>query len=157
MSEDHISDETSVISVSEMALAIGLSRARLYQLIDAGKLPGPVYDIRTRRPHYPNELQEICLRVKRTGIATDGAPLAFYRRRQKPVVKPQTPSVTQKIESHDSDTHNCEDLVEALLEMGVQTDDMSVRSAIKVLAPPDNVDEGVLLRDLFRHLRKKGK
>ena len=157
MTADNNPLELSAISVTQMAQVIGLSRARLYQLIDAGKLPGPVYDIRTRRPHYPSQLQEICLQVRRSGIASDGSPLVFYCRRQKSIVKPQTTSVTQTIESHTSDTHNYADLVEALLEMGVQTDEKTVQEAIEVLAPPDDVDEGVLLGDLFRHLRKKGK
>ena len=155
MTADNNPLELSAISVTQMAQAIGLSRARLYQLIQAEKLPSPVYDIRSRRPHYPSHLQEICLAIKRTGIASDGSPLVFYRRRHKPIVQPQAASVTQKVESPTSDTLKYADLVEALREMGIETDENAVQAAITTLAPPDDIDEGTLLRDLFRHLRKK--
>ena len=38
---------TAVVSVSDMAAALDLSRARFYQLLDAQILPQPVYDKRT--------------------------------------------------------------------------------------------------------------
>jgi hypothetical protein len=53
----------AVVTVSEMARMVGLSRARFYQLVEAGVFPPPVYCVSTRRPMYVEELQTICLTV----------------------------------------------------------------------------------------------
>jgi hypothetical protein len=45
----------AVVSVSEMARMVGLSRARFYQLQQAGVFPLPVYDVASRRPVYPQD------------------------------------------------------------------------------------------------------
>jgi hypothetical protein len=50
----------TVVSVSEMAAMVGLSRARFYQL-QGTAFPIPVYDVATRRPVYTEDMQMVCL------------------------------------------------------------------------------------------------
>ena len=144
------------ISVLEMAKTLGLSRSRFYQLMGSGKIPCPIYDVKTRRPFYDQKLQEICLKIKQTGIAYDNTIIMFNTARQTTQKRPQKPDVTQTIESPTDNKYS--DIVEALAEMGVRTNVEAVGKAIKQIYPngQDDVDEGVMLRDLFRHLRNKG-
>ncbi|MBX9627567.1 MAG: hypothetical protein K2X82_27450 [Gemmataceae bacterium] len=74
----------AAVSVAEMAGMVGLSRARLYQLIEAGVFPPPVYDVRTRRPLYPEAVQRTCLSVRRRGCGVNGRPVVFYAARTGP-------------------------------------------------------------------------
>jgi len=57
-----------IISVTEMAKMLNLSRARLYQLLEQGIFPQPIYDLRTHRPLYDAKLQERCLEIRNSGI-----------------------------------------------------------------------------------------
>ena len=52
-----------------------------------GVFPPPVYDMRTRRPHYTAEMQTVCLAVRERNVGVNGRVVLFYARRP--------PSVTQ--------------------------------------------------------------
>ncbi len=146
----------SVCSVSELAKLLNLSRARFYQLINLGKFPSPVYNIHTKRPCYTQELQEICLRIRRTNIAFDNTPIMFYSPRKKKILPPKisAPKITDKSIEPNS---QYEDFVENLNEMGLTGINYEqVETSIKEKYPnglPD--DEGTILRDLFNHFRHK--
>ena len=57
-----------------MAKLVGLSRQRFHQLMKEGVFPPPVYDIATRRPHYTEEMQQVCMTVgRRTSASTGGS------------------------------------------------------------------------------------
>ena len=76
----------SICSVSQMAAQLKLSRARLYQLIDNGVFPPPVYCRLSRKPLYPSCLQNTCLEIRRTGIGLNGRFARFNQKRKS--VKP---------------------------------------------------------------------
>ena len=67
------SDELpAVVSVSQMAKRVGLSRSRFYDLVKVGIFPSPVYCLCTRRPMFLTEQQAECLRVRSTNIGVNG-------------------------------------------------------------------------------------
>ena len=68
------------VTVTEMARMCGLSRARFYQLIGSA-FPYPVYNVSTRRPFFDEDLQKVCLEVRRRNCGIDGKPILFYSRR----------------------------------------------------------------------------
>ena len=70
----------AVVTVSEMARMVGLSRARFHELVEAGFFPSPVYCVTTRRPMYVEELQTTCLNVRRKNLGVNGKPVLFYAR-----------------------------------------------------------------------------
>lgn len=76
----------AVVAVSEMARMVGLSRARFYELVRAGVFPAAVYA--SGRPVYTEELQQVCLEVRRRNRGVNGEPVLFYARR---VGAPATP------------------------------------------------------------------
>jgi hypothetical protein len=72
----------TAVSVTEMAAMMGLSRARLYQLIRKGKLPTPDIEEGSKRPYYNEDKQRQCLDVRRRNCGIDGKPIMFYARRR---------------------------------------------------------------------------
>jgi hypothetical protein len=72
-----LAETKAIVSVSELARMCGLSRARFYQLQRAGVFPPPVYDVSTHRPVYVEELQKVCLEVRRKNCGVNGKPILF--------------------------------------------------------------------------------
>src|SRR5471030_3118948 len=85
-----------VVTVSEMARMCGLSRSRFYQLIGT-TFPAPLMD-KKKRPFYSEELQAVCLEVRRRNCGIDGKPILFYARRIGPALtkprKAKAPATT---------------------------------------------------------------
>lgn len=79
----------TVVSVSEMARMVGLSRSRFYQLLGAA-FPHPQRDPETGRPFYDEDGQRTCLEVRRRNQGIDGQPILFYARRPTPPSRPRT-------------------------------------------------------------------
>ena len=77
---DQIVQTKAVVTVSEMARMVGLSRSRFYQLVEAGVFPQPVYSVANRRPIYVEEAQKVCLEVRRRNCGVNGQPVLFYAR-----------------------------------------------------------------------------
>ena len=59
----------SIVSISDMARMVGLSRARFYQLVGT-TFPFPVYDVATHRPFYDSGFSE---RASMSAAATAGS------------------------------------------------------------------------------------
>jgi len=137
-----------ICSVSEMAKSLELSRARFYQLIQAGVLPTPIYDLRTKRPFYNLEGQEKCLEVRSTGLGVNGQYVLFYAPRRKPQNCPGKKK-QKKLTRHP-------DLVETLNLMGLDASDEQMEEAIRTLYPQgtNGQDPGVVIREIFRFLKK---
>ncbi|MGA2442067.1 MAG: hypothetical protein ABSH08_14020 [Tepidisphaeraceae bacterium] len=150
------------VSLSALAEEIlGLSRARVYELIERGALPTPIYDLRTRRPMFNEELQRQALQVRQSGIGIDGQAIIFYRRR---AISPASSSsagtlrnprrraqVAPPLNSHA-------DLIAGLQGLGItQANETSVASALAELFPggAETGQQADTLRALFRHFRRR--
>lgn len=143
------------LSISDMARQCGLSRSRFHQLIGTA-FPYPVYDVATRRPFYPPELQEICLEVRRRNFGVDGEAILFYSPRQQiRSTAPRRP--TKKAAVPANNQHD--DLVDGLRSLGlVAVTPSQVAAAIKELYPAgvNGVGQGEVLRAVFLHVRAQG-
>src|SRR5262245_60623029 len=130
-----------VVTVAEMARMCGLSRARFYQLLGTA-FPWPVYDIFSRRPHYDEEAQRVCLEVRRKNCGVDGRPILFYARRL-PTPSPRTPRSASK--------NNCSELINGLRALGLSPSLAQVESMVKELFPKgtDAVHPGDVVRSVF--------
>ena len=138
-SEDH--DVGAICSVTEMAAKLGLSRARFYQLVGMAVFPPPVRS-GARRPFYPADLQEKCLQIRKTGVAFNGLPVLFNRRR-----KNSRPRSTQG-GPYDG-------LAAALKNIGLKVNANAIKHAVRGLYPAGPVDDqGKVLRDLCQHFTK---
>lgn len=143
--------------ISFSALAedvLGMSRARLYELIDRGAMPHPCYCLRSRRPIFNREQQEQALAVRQHGVGIDGQPVIFYRR-QANSPSPLPRSGRRATRASDQSRHV--DLVSGLRALGVEADEGTVASAVAECLPGgvNGQQESEVLRVLFRHLRRR--
>ena len=143
----------AAVSVAEMARMVGLSRARFYQLAGT-TFPWPLYDLATRRPFYNEELQSICLNVRRRNCGIDGRPVLFYAPRPLaatvPVRKPRKAAAAR------DDRHA--DLLDGLRGLGLAgVTAAEVAEAVQTCYPtgiPADAN-GEVLRAVFLHLRRQ--
>ena len=152
-------DQTkAAISIAEMARAVGLSRARFYQLMGT-TFPWPVYSVSNHRPYYDQKMQNLCLEVRRRNCGIDGKPVLFYAKRigtTNPIRKSRKtappPSPPPKIEpGHD-------DILDGLRSLGLATATLpQVTDAVRELFPGgvNNENRGQVLRAVFLRLRRQ--
>lgn len=147
----------SVISLSAMASLCRLSRSRFYELVAEGIMPPPVYDLHTKRPLYPKELQELCLQVRSSNIGINGRYILFYGDTQLSVSATCTPSrrVSRRVSPA---TESFAALKEGLQSLGLSNlTDQKIKDAVKAAYPngTTGIDEGEVLRSVFRSLRRQ--
>ena len=144
-----ISNLKPACSVIEMIRMLEISRARFYQLMEQGIFPKPVYDLRTKRPFYSIELQELCLSIRESNIGFNGQYVLFYSPRKNSAV----------VKSSKKSASNDEPIVEltdTLKRMGLDIDVKKVRKAMTELYPngtDGSGNQGVIIRDLFRFFK----
>jgi hypothetical protein len=140
----------AVVTVAEMARMCGLSRARFYQLIGSA-FPWPLYDVATKRPFYVEEMQKVCLDVRRRNCGIDGKPILFYSRRPMTMTTSGRVKGPRKVSKHA-------DLIEGLRGLGLGAiTEQQIEVALKDLYPADTngVSETEVLRQLFLSLKRQ--
>ncbi len=153
MYEANESQTKVAVSVAALARMVGLSRARFYQLVGT-TFPWPRYDIKNRRPFYTEELQAICLSVRRRNCGIDGRPVLFYA--QRSLSAPTSVRKPRKATAANGDRHA--DLLDGLKGLGlVAVTAAQVGEATKQLYPNgvEQVSHGEVLRAVILHLRRQ--
>ena len=148
--DDHIQSKC-VVSVSEMARMVGLSRQRFHQLRGTA-FPEPDYNPSTNRPFYDEEKQAICLLVKQRNRGADGKPIIFYSQRSDVGV----PRKTRKPSELKPKSNQHDHIVERLRALGLQSaTSKGVGAAVKMLFPDGttDVDGAEVVRTVFLHLQ----
>ena len=144
-----MSNQASIVSVSEMARMVGLSRQRFHQL-RKNTLPEPDYDEETKRPFYTEEKQAICLSVRQRNCGVDGKPILFYARRNDVGVprKTKKPATKPNVNKYGH-------IVEGLKALGLSVVASQVDVAIKKLFPDgtQQVEDAEIVRSVFLHLQ----
>jgi len=142
----------SIVNVTQMAKLCGLSRQRFWQLACEGVFLMPVYDTRTKRPFYNEEMQQTNLQVRQTNFGLNGRPILFYARRMPVEGSQGKPKPKRSASPKASPKH--ESLIGGLKQLGMTTvTSDQVESVLQKLYPegqPD--DEGAILRTIFVHL-----
>jgi hypothetical protein len=144
----------AAVTVAEMARMVGLSRARFYQLQKAGVFPPPLYDVSTFRPVYVEELQEVCLEVRRRNYGINGRPVLFYARRNSAV--PGIPRTRRKASPVRATNHTA--LLDGLTSLGLAfVTPHQVGEAVQELFPQGTpgIDPVEVLRAVFVHLKRR--
>jgi len=144
----------TVVSVAEISLMVGLSRARFYQLVAEGIFPSPVYDVATRRPFFNEDMQAICLEVRRRNCGVNGKPILFYAQRHplgqqpKPVKKPKAEPKQKSLYL---------ELLDGLRSLGHEVTAAQVEPVIKELFPAgiQNLDSGEVIRSVFLWMKRR--
>lgn len=139
-----------VVSVKDMAALCGLSRQRFAQLVKAGVFPQPLYDITSHRPLYTEELQHVCLEVRRRNFGINGKAVLFYSKRTS------TAPTTQKVVKTEKSKVRPE-ILDGLEALGLTVSATQVAEATKMVFPTgtDNIDQAEIVRAIFIHLKRK--
>jgi len=147
----------AIATIRDVCRMVGLSPARFYQLMRAGIFPMPLYDIRTRRPHFDEEQQRQCLEVRRKNCGINGKAICFYARRigtQPPAPRSRAArktSTQQQKAEHAG-------LIEALRGLGLaNVTAQQVAAALKVIYPKGvgQTPEPEVIRAVFLHLKRQ--
>ena len=150
MSNKKLSDKTfkAICSVTELCKDLGISRAQFYNLQNMEVFPKGLKDERTGRPYFDIELQRSCHQIRNSGIGHNGQPYLFYSPRTNPG-KPRS-KVSKSVDS------KYEDYASTLEQMGLSVSVEQISKALLELYPngSDSIDEGVMIRELFRHLKE---
>ena len=144
----------AIVTVSEMARMCSLSRARFYQLVQAGVFPEPVYCLSNRRPVYVEELQEVCLEVRRRNCGANGRPVLFYARGHRSSALPK-PTRAPKSKPPQVAPHA--DLIDGLAALGTTATAAQVEAAIRAVYPggTGGAEPGEVLRAVFLHMKRQ--
>jgi hypothetical protein len=151
-------DAKAIVSVAEMARMVGLSRTRFYQLVGSA-FPWPIYNCKTRRPFFTEEMQEVCLAVRRRNCGIDGKAVLFYARRfgdRTPTAKPR--AKTKATKPSKNPNGQMVELVEGLRCLGLTTvNAKQVESALKKCFPngTSGADDGSVLRAVFLCIKRQ--
>ena len=140
----------AAVSCSEMARMCGLSRQRFSQL-QGTTFPWPLYDVATRRPFYPEDLQKVCLEVRRRNWGIDNRPVLFYAARLS-----TTPTTTAKPTKKIS--KEIKALVEDVKDLGLKTATTAqVESMSKKLYSDgtNGIDPLVVAKEVFLAIRRQ--
>jgi hypothetical protein len=121
-----------------MAKTAGFSRQRFYDLIEKGIFPEP---IRSSRPMYSPELQEVVLSVVETGVGANGEFVLFNAKRTK----------NESTAHQESTNDDLQSVVESLAALGLSVAKKQVGQAIKELgiSEPTSPDS---IKAIFLHL-----
>ena len=148
MNNKKLSISKPIVSMTEIAEMVQLSRARFYQLLEQGFFPKPLHDERSKRPYYDIALQKQILECRQSGIGADGSYMLFYSRRKNGT----TSNVKKKIDPVITE------MAETLTSMGLETSVDKVQQGLSELYPNGTADidieQGVVIRELFRYLKQ---
>jgi hypothetical protein len=139
----------AVVSVVAMADMLGLSKSRLYALIQSGIFPQPVRHASCKRPVFDADLQQKCLEIRQTGIGHNGEPVLFNRKRRKPTTQPKPRQDQHPISEEQAE------LIEALKSLGLTATAEEVQATVGELFPSgcSGIDKGEVVRRVFLQLR----
>jgi hypothetical protein len=133
----------SVVSVTEMAHMVGLSRARFYQLVRRGTFPPADQDQVSQRPCYCEEKQRLILEARRRNCGVDGKPVLFYSRRRdlgqaKAAPRPAKPKTK---------ANNYADVTDLLAQVKITMTNAQVEAILKELFPKgtEGIDLGIIV------------
>ena len=129
----------------------GLSRQRFAQLAKAGVFPAPLYDVTTRRPFYAEDMQQVCLEVRRRNFGINGKAVLFYARRAGPTATAPKVPKAEKTNAHP-------EILDGLKALGLTTVTATqVAEAMKEIFPNGtaSTEQAEVIRAVFIHLRRK--
>ncbi len=146
MNNKKLSISKPIVSMTEIAQMVQLSRARFYQLLQSGFFPKPLHDERSKRPYYDLELQQKILECRQSGIGVDGSFMLFYSPRKNGTAS----NVRKKIDPQ------VKELADTLTTMGLDITVKQVQQGLIEIYPDgtNGEEQGVVIRELFRYLKQ---
>lgn len=138
-------DFMAVCSVSEMARKLELSRARFYQLQNAGVFPKPIHEDHIKRPFYPLDLQQKCMEIRKTGIGLNGKPVIFNIPRKNNKANVCSNGLDSEFNGF------CGELVGVLRKFKLKLTRGTIKKALRQIRP-DGLEQYTVTRELIHDL-----
>ena len=153
MSERKVSNKNfkPVCSISYLCKSIvGLSRAQFYNLQRDGIFPPANTDKKAGRKYFTIEQQKECYNIRVSGISHRGEYYLFYEPRSSSQSSSPQKNVAPKADEKSTE------LMETLNQMGLEVKADQVSEALKSMYPEgyENIEEGLMIRNLFRLLKQ---
>ena len=144
------------ISISTMSELLGLSRSRLYQLVEQGILLKAVYLLKNKRPVYTREMAVRNLEARNSNVGINGEIVMFYSARTPATSINNT--VRKYTERQSSSSDKYAEIIDALLSLGLKDITSSViDKSIQQCFPggTENVPEDEVITEVFRFLKTR--
>jgi len=145
-----MNNNNAIYSIKAVCKLLKLSRGQFWNLQKKGIFPECLEDPVTGRHYFNEELKDICIEVRKTGIGVNNCFHLFYDPRQNPG-KPR--------HSKYSNNTTVSGYLDTLQSMGIA--DITIKdinAALQTLYPDESPsEEGVVVRDLYRYFRNSGK
>lgn len=145
------SDLPERLNPAGMARMLKMSRARLYQLMNAGTFPQPNRDDPTH-PYFTRDQQAQILQIYRTNVGLDGKSI-FFRPKETRTPPPSRPKKASGVMTQDT-----QEILSAIRGLGLtQVKRVNLQEAIAVVFQGGTLpeDKGLAVKQLFLHLRQK--
>ena len=141
-----------VVSKTEMARMVGLSRARFAQLVKRGTFPPADEDPVTKRPYYSEEKQRLILEARRRNCGVDGRAVLFYSRRKDVGQSKVAPGPTKP----KAKSNQYVDLIDHLENLNLTVTVAQVEPVVKELYPNGTagIDLGVLIGAVYQRIQR---
>ena len=155
--ETRMLQQRRILTVSDMARVLNLSRSRFYSLVEAGVFPMPLYLVKTQRPFYDETLRDQCLEIRRKGLGANGQPVFFYPKRVGPPASARSSSARKKKATKPVVDPLIERLIGLLKGLGIENlmpEAISTALSDCFLDGVGDRSEGELVAEVFRHLRE---
>jgi len=150
--------DKAAVCIKEMAALVGLSRQRFMQLVKDGVFPQPLRDETTGRPYYTDEMQAVCLDVRKRNVGINGKVIMFYARRSTAPAPASRPKTVKPTKPKAAMTDRHANIVAGLHGLGLTSaTSEQVAAAVAELFPQGTagVEQGEVIRAVFLHLRGK--
>ena len=143
-------NNTAIYSIKSVCKLLKLSRGQFWNLQKEGIFPECLTDSMTGRHYFNEELKDICLQVRKTGIGVNNCFHLFYDPRQNTGKPRQSKPQNNTMVSAYLDT---------LRSMGIADITAKDINAALTTLYQDKIpaQEGVVVRDLYRYFRNSGK
>ena len=146
-----------ILSMSDMARLVNLSRSRFYQLVSEGIFLPPIYNIENKRPYFTKEIAEKNLQLKRNNVGANGKIVLFYSSRSSSSYT-KIGRGSRKVESNrPAAQSNHQDFREGLAALGLRdVSDAQIESAVRSSFPQGAADvaDEEILRQVFLSIKR---
>ncbi len=148
----------AVVSMSQMAKLLQLSRSRLYQLVDSDVLLPPLYLLSNKRPIYTKEMALKNMDVKFNNVGINGQIVMFYSARNVVHSVNKLNGNSESRPKKPNSNKNYKVLIEELECLGL--DDITekqIESAITEIFPDGtkNINQDEILTSVFRYIKRQ--
>ena len=158
MAVDNNPNIPEILSITQMAHLLNLSRSRFYQLVAEDIFLPPIHSPENKRPYFTSDMARKNLEVKKNNLGVNGQIVLFYSSRNNSLSLTHKKKSGKNKSGNNSTEDNHQDLKDGLLALGLSNvSDAQIESALSNCFPngTETVDEGQVLRSVFLSIKRR--